>query len=232
MIRIWLSDREKGRGREDDKPLSQLQDLGLMWFISGIIWRLFPFLCLRLRSGFNGTNCEVNIDDCPDHQCQNGGTCMDGVNTYNCQCPPEWTGTSLFCSVWSVCVSEGGDDWQIHDLCLVKPLLFFWLTFFQVSFARTMWTSAVCSPTHVRTVARAATRPAATPACAWMAGAAWTARRTSTTVLLDPAQLAPPALTASHPSSAAALLERPVSRLQSQIHYTGVKFAIKESNTL
>lgn len=24
----------------------------------------------------------------------NGGICVDGVNTYNCQCPPEWTGTS------------------------------------------------------------------------------------------------------------------------------------------
>uniref|UniRef100_A0A671KRM1 Si:ch73-281k2.5 n=1 Tax=Sinocyclocheilus anshuiensis TaxID=1608454 RepID=A0A671KRM1_9TELE len=31
---------------------------------------------------FNGTNCEVNIDDCPNHRCQNGATCMDGVNTY------------------------------------------------------------------------------------------------------------------------------------------------------
>uniref|UniRef100_A0A672LH60 Si:ch73-281k2.5 n=1 Tax=Sinocyclocheilus grahami TaxID=75366 RepID=A0A672LH60_SINGR len=45
---------------------------------------------------FNGTNCEVNIDDCPNHRCQNGATCMDGVNTYNCQCPPEWTGQ--FCT--------------------------------------------------------------------------------------------------------------------------------------
>uniref|UniRef100_A0A674MY80 Notch receptor 2 n=1 Tax=Takifugu rubripes TaxID=31033 RepID=A0A674MY80_TAKRU len=42
--------------------------------------------------GFNGTNCENNIDDCPGHQCANRGTCIDGVNTYNCQCPPEWTG--------------------------------------------------------------------------------------------------------------------------------------------
>lgn len=49
--------------------------------------------------GFNGTNCENNIDDCPGHQCANGGTCMDGVNTYNCQCPPEWTGKGLVCSM-------------------------------------------------------------------------------------------------------------------------------------
>lgn len=42
--------------------------------------------------GFEGQNCEVNVDDCPGHRCLNGGTCVDGVNTYNCQCPPEWTG--------------------------------------------------------------------------------------------------------------------------------------------
>lgn len=60
------------------------------------------FMALRLISlsfpaGFNGTNCEHNIDDCPGHQCANGGICMDGVNTYNCQCPPEWTGKCYIC---------------------------------------------------------------------------------------------------------------------------------------
>uniref|UniRef100_A0A672GRE9 Neurogenic locus notch homolog protein 1 n=1 Tax=Salarias fasciatus TaxID=181472 RepID=A0A672GRE9_SALFA len=41
---------------------------------------------------FTGKNCNHNIDDCPGHECQNGGTCVDGVNTYNCQCKPEFTG--------------------------------------------------------------------------------------------------------------------------------------------
>ncbi|XP_009320420.1 PREDICTED: LOW QUALITY PROTEIN: neurogenic locus notch homolog protein 1 [Pygoscelis adeliae] len=41
---------------------------------------------------FTGQNCEENINDCPGNNCKNGGTCVDGVNTYNCQCPPEWTG--------------------------------------------------------------------------------------------------------------------------------------------
>lgn len=54
-------------------------------------------------AGFNGTNCENNIDDCPGHQCANGGTCMDGVNTYNCQCPPEWTGKGFVSSSVNVC---------------------------------------------------------------------------------------------------------------------------------
>lgn len=45
-----------------------------------------------LSPGFAGQNCEDNIDDCPGNNCKNGGTCVDGVNTYNCQCLPEWTG--------------------------------------------------------------------------------------------------------------------------------------------
>uniref|UniRef100_A0A3Q0S986 Notch receptor 1a n=1 Tax=Amphilophus citrinellus TaxID=61819 RepID=A0A3Q0S986_AMPCI len=43
-------------------------------------------------TGFTGHHCEHNIDDCPGHNCQNGGVCVDGVNTYNCRCPPHYTG--------------------------------------------------------------------------------------------------------------------------------------------
>lgn len=49
----------------------------------------------KFVSGFEGHNCENNVDDCPGHKCMNGGICVDGVNTYNCQCPPEWTGIAL-----------------------------------------------------------------------------------------------------------------------------------------
>ncbi|XP_048587269.1 fibropellin-1 isoform X2 [Nematostella vectensis] len=42
------------------------------------------FTCTCL-SGFNGTFCEVNIDDCPAHGCNNG-TCIDDINNYTCQC--------------------------------------------------------------------------------------------------------------------------------------------------
>lgn len=37
-------------------------------------------------------NCQENINDCPGHLCQNGATCVDGVNSYTCQCPPSFTG--------------------------------------------------------------------------------------------------------------------------------------------
>lgn len=55
-----------------------------------------PFLkwCL-LWIGFQGKNCEENVDDCPGNLCQNGGTCVDGVNAYRCKCPPNFTGN--FC---------------------------------------------------------------------------------------------------------------------------------------
>uniref|UniRef100_A0A673LLV5 Neurogenic locus notch homolog protein 1 n=1 Tax=Sinocyclocheilus rhinocerous TaxID=307959 RepID=A0A673LLV5_9TELE len=53
-------------------------------------------ILMLVSLGFSGQNCEENIDDCPDHRCLNGGTCVDGVNTYNCQCKPEWTGQ--FCT--------------------------------------------------------------------------------------------------------------------------------------
>ena len=45
-------------------------------------------------AGFTGTNCEVNINDCPGNECVNG-TCVDGVGNYTCDCEPGFNGT--FC---------------------------------------------------------------------------------------------------------------------------------------
>ena len=39
----------------------------------------------------------LDIDDCADHSCQNGGTCIDGVNKYNCSCAAGYTGRN--CSI-------------------------------------------------------------------------------------------------------------------------------------
>lgn len=33
-----------------------------------------------------GINCEVEIDECEVHPCQNGATCQDHVATYTCEC--------------------------------------------------------------------------------------------------------------------------------------------------
>lgn len=74
-------------------------------------------IAVLLFLGFSGLNCEVNVDDCPGHKCMNGGICVDGVNTYNCQCPPEWTG------IWLSMPSKTCVHW-IWDLFMSLPCVF------------------------------------------------------------------------------------------------------------
>ena len=33
-----------------------------------------------------------DIDECVNHSCLNGGSCVDGVNNYSCNCLPGFTG--------------------------------------------------------------------------------------------------------------------------------------------
>ena len=37
-------------------------------------------------SGYNGANCENNINDCAGRPCKNNATCNDLVNSYTCDC--------------------------------------------------------------------------------------------------------------------------------------------------
>lgn len=71
--------------------------------------REVPFSSVLLLPGFEGSTCERNIDDCPNHKCQNGGVCVDGVNTYNCRCPPQWTGRCR--------VNPQGREWALRTCC-------------------------------------------------------------------------------------------------------------------
>ncbi|KAM8851643.1 fibulin-7 isoform 3-T5 [Synchiropus picturatus] len=46
----------------------------------------------------NGTWSGINaackdISECASNPCQNGGTCVEGVNQYKCSCPPSWSGS-------------------------------------------------------------------------------------------------------------------------------------------
>lgn len=38
--------------------------------------------------GYQGVNCEYEVDECQNQPCQNGGTCVDLVNHFKCSCPP------------------------------------------------------------------------------------------------------------------------------------------------
>ena len=35
---------------------------------------------------------DLEIDECALSPCKNGGTCVDGINSYNCQCKHGYTG--------------------------------------------------------------------------------------------------------------------------------------------
>jgi hypothetical protein len=42
--------------------------------------------------GYSGVLCERNTDDCADEPCQNGGHCVDGLDSYQCMCAPGFEG--------------------------------------------------------------------------------------------------------------------------------------------
>lgn len=46
-----------------------------------------PLSSLQCVAGYHGVNCSEEINECLSHPCQNGGTCIDLINTYKCSCP-------------------------------------------------------------------------------------------------------------------------------------------------
>lgn len=51
---------------------------------------------------YHGALCELKYDDCESKfaNCQNGGTCIDGINSFTCACPTFYSGP--FCNVYDL----------------------------------------------------------------------------------------------------------------------------------
>ena len=45
-------------------------------------------------SGYTGTYCETDIDECASNPCRNNGICVDKINGYHCTCVNGFTGTN------------------------------------------------------------------------------------------------------------------------------------------
>ena len=58
---------------------------------------------------FKSLSLLVDTDDCYPNPCLNGGTCIDGVNDYNCLCAPLFVGKSC-----SSCKSDQTKSFNIH----------------------------------------------------------------------------------------------------------------------
>jgi len=63
----------------------------------------------------DGTGCP-EYDNCWDSPCKNGGTCTDGVGTYTCDCPPEFTGPEFTgaCEPWPLHYTVTGCSDESH----------------------------------------------------------------------------------------------------------------------
>ena len=42
-----------------------------------------------------GTLCDTNVDECLSYPCENFATCIDGANSYTCDCVGGYTGTII-----------------------------------------------------------------------------------------------------------------------------------------
>ena len=44
-------------------------------------------------SGYTGTRCELEVNECESQPCAHGGQCTDMFDGYSCQCADTFTGT-------------------------------------------------------------------------------------------------------------------------------------------
>lgn len=59
----------------------------ILWFVTQIYW-------------YSGISFDADVNECTSNPCQNGGTCVDGINGYTCDCLSGFTGELCQTSEW------------------------------------------------------------------------------------------------------------------------------------
>ncbi|XP_067327070.1 fibulin-7-like [Anolis sagrei] len=74
-------------------------------------------LCLENRT-WSGTapSCK-NINDCASNPCANGGTCVDGIHQYLCQCPSGWSGNTCQIPLYSYTATVSNASFSRQPRC-------------------------------------------------------------------------------------------------------------------
>ena len=65
----------------------------------------------------------LDIDDCVNHTCANGGLCVDGVNSYSCNCSAGYTGERCLTGGWKVShqsvINNNNINKHIYVACII-----------------------------------------------------------------------------------------------------------------
>ena len=64
----------------------------VVWMVSIVIDVIVLWATLENYSVIDRNTNFLDIDDCVNHTCANGGLCVDGINTYLCNCSAGYTG--------------------------------------------------------------------------------------------------------------------------------------------
>ena len=67
-----------------------------MWMVSTVIRVIVLWATLENYSLIDGNTNFIDIDDCVNHTCANGGLCVDDVNSYSCNCSAGYPGERCF----------------------------------------------------------------------------------------------------------------------------------------